>query len=78
MTYKQDFYGINQKEIDDLFLEYLAPVIEYLEHPALIEEWIQKHLDAAAYKKNLHKDEKLPSMKNKTDRNIKQNTGQKS
>ena len=50
MTYKQDFYETKQKEIYDLFLEYLVPVMKYLEHPAFIEEWIQ-NIDAADYKK---------------------------
>ena len=50
VTYKQDLYKTKQKEIDDLFLEYLAPVMKDLEYPAFIKEWIQ-NLDAAAYKK---------------------------
>ena len=70
MTYKQDFYKTKEKEIYDLFLEYLVPVMEDIEHPALIEEWIQ-NIDAAAYEKNPHKYEKLPSMKKKIDRNYK-------
>ena len=37
MTYKQDFYKTKEKEIYDLFLEYLVPVMEDIEHPALIE-----------------------------------------
>ena len=41
-----------------------------LEHPALIEEWVQ-NIDAAAYEKNIHKDEKLPSIKKKIDSNYK-------
>ena len=44
--------------------------MKYIEHPALIEEWIQ-NLDTAAYEKNIHKDEKLPSMKKKIDSNYK-------
>ena len=40
--------------------------MKYLEHTALIKEWIQ-NLDAAASEKNLHKDEKLPSTKKKND-----------
>ena len=67
MTYKQDFYKYKQKEIDDLFLEYFFLVRKDLDHPAFIEEWI-KNLDAAAYEKNLHKYEKLPSTKKKIDR----------
>ena len=37
MKYKHDFYENKVKEIDDLFLEYLVPVMEYIEHPELIE-----------------------------------------
>ena len=44
--------------------------MKYIEHPALIRECIQ-NLYAAAYEKNLHKDEKLPSMKKKIDHNYK-------
>ena len=68
MTYKQDFYQTKESEIDDLFLEYIAPVIKYLENLALIKEWIQ-NIDAAAYEKNLHKDKKLPSIKKKLVKN---------
>ena len=50
MAYKQDFYNKIEREIYYLFLEYLVPVMEYLKHPALIEEWIQ-NLDADAYEK---------------------------
>ena len=38
--------------------------MEDLEHPALIEEWIQ-NIDSVYYEKHLHKDEKLPSLKKK-------------
>ena len=44
--------------------------MEDLEHIALIKEWIQ-NIDAVAYENNPHKAEKLPSMKNKIDRNYK-------
>ena len=36
MTYKKDFYKTKQIEIDDFFLEYLVPVMKYLEDTALI------------------------------------------
>ena len=39
MIYKQDFYNNKEKEIDDLFSEYLVPVMDDLDHPVLIEEW---------------------------------------
>ena len=50
MTYKKDFYKTEEREIDDLFMEYLVPIMEDIEHPTMIEEWIQ-NLDAAAYEK---------------------------
>ena len=52
MIYKQDLYKKKEKEIDDLFLEYLVPVMEDLDHPALFEERKQ-NLDTAAHEKNL-------------------------
>ena len=70
MTQKQDLYRTKEKEIDYLFIEYLVTAMEYIEHPALIEEWI-KNIDAAAYENNLYKDEKLPSIKKRIDRNDK-------
>ena len=70
MTYKQDFYKTTQKERDDFFLEYLVPVMEYLEHLAFIEEWIQ-NLDTAAYEKNINRDVRISSIKKQIDRNEK-------
>ena len=70
MTYKQDLYKAKESEIDDLFLEYLVPVMKYLEHLELIEEQVQ-NFDAASYETSLHKDKKLPSMKKKMYRNDK-------
>ena len=37
MFYKQDFYKNNEKEIYDLFIEYLVPVTDDIDHPDLIE-----------------------------------------
>ena len=48
MAYKQDFYKAKETGKYDLFMEYLVPVMEDIENPALIKEWIQ-NLDAAAY-----------------------------
>ena len=70
MTYKQDVCKTKDSEIDDLFLEKLVTVMKDIGHHMLIEEWIQ-NLYAAAYEKNIHKDEKLPSMKKKIDHNYK-------
>ena len=47
---KKDFFKYKQKEIDELFIEYLVPIMGYIDHPALIEEWKQNH-DPAAYEK---------------------------
>ena len=52
MIYKQDLYKKIKRETQYLFLEYLVPIVYYLEHPELIEEWKQ-HLDAAAYEKSI-------------------------
>ena len=46
--YKQDYYEDKLKEIDDLFIEYLFPIMNNLDRPAFIEEWKQ-NLDAADY-----------------------------
>ena len=59
MIYKQDFYKNKDKEIDDLFLEYLVTIMDDLDHPPLIEERKQ-NIDDAAYEKKLYKDVKLP------------------
>ena len=37
MTYKQDFYNTKEQRINDLFIEYLVPIMEDIEYPALIE-----------------------------------------
>ena len=50
VTYKQDLYKTKESDIDYLFLEYLVPIMKYIEHPALIEEWIQ-NIAVAAYEK---------------------------
>ena len=35
--YTQDLYEDKQKEIFELFIEYLVPITEYLDYPAFIE-----------------------------------------
>ena len=37
MIYKLDFYKNEEKEIDNLFIEYIVPVMDDLDHPELIE-----------------------------------------
>ena len=76
MTYKQDFNKTKEKEIDDFFLEYLVPVMEDVEYPALIEEWIQ-NLDAAAYEKIYTNMKSYYQLRRKLTVIIKQNIGQK-
>ena len=51
MIYKQGLYKNKQKEIDDLFPEYLVSVMADLDYPALVEEWKQNP-DTAANQKN--------------------------
>ena len=51
LIYKQDFYRDKQKEIDELFIEYIVTIVEDLYHPALIEDWKQ-NINAAAYEKS--------------------------
>ena len=50
LIYKQDVYNDKQKEIYDLFIEYLVTVMDDIDHTALIEEWKQ-NINAAAYEK---------------------------
>ena len=76
MIYKQDLYKIKQKEIDDLFLEYLLPVIEDIKHPALVKKWIQI-FDAAAYEKLFTKMKIYHKLRRKLIVIIKHNSGQK-
>ena len=54
----------------NFFTEYLVPVMKYIDHPALIEEWKQ-NIDAATYEKNLKQDVNLLSIKTHIDRNDK-------
>ena len=57
--YKNNFYHDKQDEIDTIFDEYHIPLLNYLDHPALIEEWKQ-NLDSAAYETYLKQYVKLP------------------
>ena len=51
LIYRQDLYKDKQKEINELFIEYLIPIMGDLDHPTLIEEW-KHNIDAAAHEKN--------------------------
>ena len=48
LVYKQDYYKDKQKEIYDIFIEYLVPIVDNLDHPSLIEERKQ-NIDATTY-----------------------------
>ena len=70
LIYKQDFYKYIQKEIYELFIEYLVPIMDNIDHPALIEERKQ-NIDADSYENNIYQDVKLPPIKKSFDRNDK-------
>ena len=59
LIYQQYLYTDKQNGINDIFIEYNFPVMEYPDHPELIEEWKQ-NLDAAFYELFLNQDVKLP------------------
>ena len=48
--YKQYYYEDKLKEIYDIFIEYLVPIIDNIDHPALIEER-KRNIDASSYEK---------------------------
>ena len=54
LIYKQNFYHDKIDEINTIFYEYHIPLLNNLDHPALIEEW-KRNLDTAAYKKHSNK-----------------------
>ena len=59
-----------KKEIYDLFIEYLVPIMDDLEHPKLIEEQKQ-NMDASSYEENVNQEFKIPSIEKTIDRNAK-------
>ena len=65
--YQQDLYEDKQKEIDNLFIEYIFPIMGNLDHPALIKE-LKQNIDADAYEEKINQDVKLPSKKKIIDR----------
>ena len=62
LSYKQDYYKDKQKEIYDIFIQYLVPTMDNIEHLTLIEEW-KENIDTAAYEKNLYRDVNIPSIR---------------
>ena len=50
LIYKQNFCHDKQDEIDEIFNKYHIPLLNNIDHPALIEEWKQ-NIDATAYGK---------------------------
>ena len=69
LIYKQDLYKDKQKETDDLFIEYLVPIMEDIDHPALIGEWGKKSM--LLLMKKIDQDVKISSIKKKIDCNDK-------
>ena len=39
--------------IDELFYQYIKPLLKYIDHPVLIKEWKQ-NLDTDAYEKKIN------------------------
>ena len=54
IIYKQNLYNNKEKEVYYLFPEYLVPVMDNIEHPALIEEW-EQNIDANDYEKSIQR-----------------------
>ena len=54
LIYKQKFYHDKQDEIDTICDEYHIPLINYIDHTALTQEWKQ-NIEAAAYEENIYK-----------------------
>ena len=42
LIYRQELFKNKQKEIDELLIDYLVPIMGDLDHTVLIEEWKQK------------------------------------
>ena len=70
LIYKQEFYKDKQNEIYELFIEYLVPIMENIDHPELIKKWKQI-IDAATYENNITQDVKILSIQKQIDRNDK-------
>ena len=49
--YIHNFYHDNQESIDDLFCQWIKPLLKYIDNFELIKEWKQI-FDAAAYENN--------------------------
>ena len=49
--YKHNFYNDKQDIVDGLFDQYHTPLLKFIDHPELIQEWKQ-NLYAAAYGRN--------------------------
>ena len=48
--------------IINIFSEYVEPLLKYVNHPALLQDW-KLNLDAAAYEKNIDANLAKPSEK---------------
>ena len=53
LIYKQKLYHYKHDKINELFDEYHIPLLNYIHHLALIEEY-KRNIDDAAYENNLN------------------------
>ena len=51
--YIHNLYHDKQDSIDDLFCQYIKPLLKYIDHPALIQQ-SKQNIDATAYEKKLN------------------------
>ena len=61
-VYRKNFYHDKQDKSNELFDKYYLPLLKYIYHHQLIQEWKQ-NLDAAAYEMFLNKEIKQPQKK---------------
>ena len=47
-SYMQTIYNDKQESINNIFVTYVEPLLDNINHPALVEEW-KLNLDNAAY-----------------------------
>ena len=50
-SYNQTKYIYEEEIIHNIFSTYVEPLLNYINHPALVQEW-KLNLDAPAYEKN--------------------------
>ena len=61
-----NFYNCKQYSFRYLFCRYIKPLLKYISHTELIQEW-NKNIDAVSYEKYLNEEVNLPSKKKEID-----------